>query len=81
MPREVGDAGSEQTLKVEGGDAGSATAVTARYEGIQEDDFTYLQIDVGELPPGTHKLTVEVTDIHAGLSVQRAVLFRVVGTT
>ena len=57
---------------------GMETAVTARYEGEREDDFTYLQIDVAQVPVGIHKLTVTVRDVQTGLRVERSVLFRVI---
>ena len=54
------------------------TAVTSRYEGDREDDFTYLQIDVAQVPVGVHELTVTVKDIRTGQAVDRNVLFRVI---
>ena len=54
------------------------TAITARYEGDREDDFTYLQIDVAQAPPGVHKLRVTVRDVRTEREVERGVLFRVV---
>ena len=54
------------------------TAVTARYEGGQEEDFTYLQIDIRYVPCGVHRLTVTARDIHTGQTAEREVLFRVV---
>ena len=53
-------------------------AVTARYEGDREDDFTYLQIDVAQVPVGVHKLTVTVRDVKTGQADERDVLFRAV---
>ena len=35
---------------------GAETTVTSRYEGSREDDFTYLQIDLGHVPVGVHRL-------------------------
>ena len=49
----------EQMMKV---NREVVTTVTARYEGDRADDFTYLQIDVAELPAGVYKLTVSARD-------------------
>ena len=54
------------------------TAITVRYEGDREDDFTYLQIDIRHVPCGVHKLTVTARDVHTGQTAEREVLFRVV---
>ena len=55
------------------------TAVTARYEGDQADDFTYLQIDLQEIPVGVHGLTVKLKDVNSdGQGDERRVLFRVI---
>jgi GWxTD domain-containing protein len=54
------------------------TTVTARYEGDRADDFTYLQIDVAELPAGVYKLTVTARDALTKVGDEREVLFRVV---
>jgi len=54
------------------------TAVTARYEGDREDDFTYLQIDIRHVPAGVHKLTVTARDVHTGQAAERNILFRVI---
>ena len=43
---------------------GLETTVTSRYEGYREDDFTYLQIDLGNVPEGVHRLSVRVRDMH-----------------
>jgi len=57
---------------------GVETTVTARYEGDRTDDLTYLQIDVGEVPPGIHELTIDISDANSGRSVTRSALFKVV---
>ena len=36
--------------------------VTANYEGTRENDFTYLQIDVNQVPEGIYQLTVLAKD-------------------
>ena len=54
------------------------TTITARYEGDREEDFTYLQIDVAQVPAGIHKLTVTVKDDRTGKTCERNMLFRVV---
>ena len=54
------------------------TTVSVRYEGDREDDFTYLQIDLGQVPGGIHSLTITVKDLSTGNAVEREVLFRVV---
>lgn len=64
--------GAERAAKME-------TSVTARYAGDRRDDFTYLQIDVGQMPAGVYKLTVAVKDARTGQTVARETLFRVVG--
>ena len=57
---------------------GLETTVTSRYEGYREDDFTYLQIDLGHVPVGVHRLTVRVKDMHNGQVVSRDALLRVI---
>jgi GWxTD domain-containing protein len=54
------------------------TVVTAEYEGQRHDDWTYLQVDVSQVPAGIHKLSVQVQDHHTGHMVNREVMFRVV---
>ena len=53
------------------------TAVTSRYEGDREDDFTYLQIDVARVPVGIYNLTVTVKDVRTEQIAERDVLFRI----
>ena len=54
------------------------TTVTSRYEGYREDDFTYLQIDVGHVPVGVHRLSVRVKDVKTGQVATREETFRVI---
>ena len=54
------------------------TTVTARYQGNQKDDFTFLQIDATHAPAGFHKLIVTVKDLYTGQIAERDVVFRVV---
>lgn len=71
---DVLDTGEMQGL--ERTEEGGTRMVTVEYEGMQPDDFTYLQIDVGQVPPGIHQLTVTVADHHRKERSQRTVLFR-----
>ncbi len=57
---------------------GTETTVTARYEGDQTDDFTFLQIESNDTPAGFHKLIVSVKDLYTGQIAERHVVFRVV---
>lgn len=57
---------------------GPETTVTAQYQGNQEDDFTFLQIDATNAPAGFHKLIVTVKDLYNGQIAERDVVFRVV---
>ena len=57
---------------------GAETTVTAQYQGIQKDDFTFLQIDATNAPVGFHKLVVTVKDLYTGQTAERYVVFRVV---
>ena len=57
---------------------GTETTVTARYQGNQKDDFTFLQIDARNAPAGFHKLIVTVKDLYTGQTAKRDVVFRVV---
>lgn len=60
------------------GGRGVATEVTVEYAGNQQRDFTYLQIDVQQVPPGVYKLRVEVRDRNSRQRVEKAVLFRMI---
>ena len=57
---------------------GLETTVTSRYEGDRKDDFTYLQIDLGHVPVGVHRLSVRIKDVHTGQIATREALFRVI---
>ncbi len=57
---------------------GIETTVTAQYQGNQEDDFTFLQIDATNAPDGFHKLIVTLKDLYTGQIAERDVVFRVV---
>ena len=59
------------------GDAAERT-VTVQYEGDQEDDLTYLEIDITRVPAGVYRLTVMVRDLASGDRAERETLFRVV---
>lgn len=54
------------------------TMISAQYEGQQKNDFTYLQIDVAQIPAGIHKLTVTVRDISGDKEAEKSLLFRIV---
>ena len=55
------------------------TSVSVRYEGDQKDDFTYLEIDLREIPAGVHALTVELKDLKSdGQGDDRLAVFRVI---
>jgi len=54
-----------------------ATKISAEYEGSKQDDFTYLQLDLAEVPAGVHKLSVKIQD-HLNYHIQeRDIIFRV----
>ena len=53
---------SEELVKVLEEGVAHETTVTADYLGNREDEFTYLQIDVSQVPSGIHKLTVTAHD-------------------
>ena len=52
--------------------------VTANYEGNREDDFTYLQIDVNQVPEGIYQLTVLAKDKQTDQMDRKYVYFRIV---
>ncbi len=60
------------------GGEGLKTTVTSRYQGHREDDFTYLQIDLGHVPVGVHLLSVRVKDVKTGQVATREELLRVI---
>lgn len=50
--------------------------VTAEYIGTKADDFTYLQIEAEQLPPGVYQLRVIAEDLNSGERYVREILFR-----
>ena len=69
---------SEEIQNTPRSQEGTETTVTARYQGLKEDDFTFLQIDASSAPAGFHKLIVTVKDLLNGQFAERDVVFRVV---
>ncbi|MDE2828975.1 MAG: hypothetical protein OXN20_02515, partial [Gemmatimonadota bacterium] len=68
-----------ESLKIERSKDGDLTrTVTANYEGNREDDFTYLQIDVNQVPEGIYQLTVLAKDKRTDQTDRKYVYFRVV---
>ena len=66
-------------LKIKRSKEGNLTrTVTANYEGNREDDFTYLQIDVNQVPEGIYQLTVLAKDKQTDQTDRKYVYFRVV---
>ena len=66
-------------LKIKRSKDGDLTrTVTANYEGNREDDFTYLQIDVNQVPPGIYQLTVLAKDKRTEQTDRKYVYFRIV---
>ncbi len=66
-------------LKIKRSKDGDLTrTVTANYEGNREDDFTYLQIDVNQVPEGIYQLTVLAQDKQTEQTDRKYVYFRVV---
>ena len=68
-----------EDLKIKRAKDGDLTrTVTANYEGNREDDFTYLQIDVNQVPEGIYQLTVLAKDKRTEQTDRKYVYFRVV---
>ena len=68
-----------EDLKVKRSKDGDLTrTVTANYEGNREDDFTYLQIDVNQVPEGIYQLTVLAWDKRTDQTDRKYVYFRIV---
>ena len=66
-------------LKIKRSKDGDLTrTVTADYEGNREDDFTYLQIDVNQVPEGIYQLTVLARDKRTDQTDRKYVYFRIV---
>ena len=68
-----------EDLKIKRSRQGDLTrTVTANYEGNRENDFTYLQIDVNQVPAGIYQLTVLAKDKQTDQTDRKYVYFRVV---
>ena len=68
-----------EDLKIKRSQDGDLTrTVTANYEGNREDDFTYLQIDVNQVPEGIYQLTVLAKDKRTEQTDRKYVYFRIV---
>ena len=68
-----------EDLKIKRSRQGDLTrTVTANYEGNREDDFTYLQIDVNQVPEGIYQLTVLAKDKRTEQTDRKYVYFRIV---
>ena len=66
-------------LKIKRSKDGDLTrTVTANYEGNQKNDFTYLQIDVNQVPEGIYQLTVLAKDKQTEQTDRKYVYFRIV---
>ncbi len=66
-------------LKIKRSKDGDLTrTVTADYEGNREDDFTYLQIDVNQVPEGIYQLTILAKDKRTEQTDRKYVYFRIV---
>ena len=68
-----------EDLKIKRSKDGDLTrTVTANYEGNRADDFTYLQIDMNQVPEGIYQLTVLARDKQTEQMDRKYVYFRVV---
>ena len=67
-----------QDLNIERAQSDVIRTVTANYEGNREDDFTYLQIDVNQVPEGIYQLTVLAKDEQTEQTDMQHVYFRIV---
>ena len=66
-------------LKIKRSKDGDLTrTVTANYEGNREDDFTYLQIDVNQVPEGIYQLTILARDKRTEQTDRKYVYFRII---
>jgi len=52
--------------------------ISSEYAGNQKDDFTFLEINLADIPVGIYKLTVTATDAQNKQRVRRSELFRVI---
>ena len=69
---------SEELVKVLEEGVAHETTVTADYLGNREDEFTYLQIDVSQVPLGIHKLTITAHDKVGKTVAQNETFFRII---
>ena len=69
---------SEELVKVLEEGVAHETTVTADYLGNREDEFTYLQIDVSQVPSGIHKLTVTAHDKVGKTVAHNETFFRII---
>lgn len=69
---------SEELVKVLAEGVAHETTVTADYLGNREDEFTYLQIDVSQVPSGIHKLTVTAHDKVGKTVAHNETFFRII---
>ena len=68
-----------EDLKIKRSKDGDLTrTVTANYDGNRENDFTYLQVDVNQVPEGIYQLTVLAKDKQTEQTDRKYVCFRVV---
>ena len=68
-----------EDLKIKRSQDGDLTrTVTANYEGNRADDFTYLQIDVNQVPEGIYQLTVLAKDKQTEQTDSKYVYFRII---
>ena len=68
-----------QDLKIERAqDSDVIRTVTADYEGNRKNDFTYLQIDMNQVPEGIYQLTVLAKDKQTEQTDRKYVYFRIV---
>ena len=65
-------------LKIERAQSDVIRTVTANYEGTRENGFTYLQIDVNQIPEGIYQLTVLAKDKQTEQTDMQHVYFRIV---
>ena len=69
---------SEELVKVLEEGVAHETTVTADYLGNREDEFTYLQIDVSQVPSGIHKLTITAHDKVGKTVARNETFFRII---
>ena len=69
---------SEELIKVLEEGVAHETTVTADYLGNREDEFTYLQIDVSQVPLGIHKLTITAHDKVGKTVAHNETFFRII---